>query len=991
MLLSPVWKSALIAVGVFTSMCSAVTESGAGLKTGSLRCEYLVNPIGVDDVRPRLSWRLSSTERGARQTAYEVQVATSADTLRAGTADLWSSGKVASDQQNGVEYAGTPMRSRQTAFWRVRTWNASDQAGPWSDIATWEAGLREPGDWQAKWITEGDVTPTARLKLLAASYETTNRKTTKDLLAILRPKVHDGRLDFIVESDYLGGDPAKDARKQLTVRYTLNDGPEITEILREGAHASLPPLPPQELRRAFGVAKPVARARLYATAMGLYDLRINGRAVTDSVFNPVWTDFRERVRYQAYDVTPLVKEGANAIAGSIGNGYYSGHIANSNYQFYGTRPALLAQLEITYTDGSTERVVTDDQWQKHAGPLVMSDVMLGEQYDARLAIPSSDPALPNDGQWSAVTVRDSNLPKSIDAQVAEPIRELEVLKAKHVTQPAPGKWLFDLGQNMVGVPRLRLNAPAGTRITVRYAEMLNPDGTIYTENYRAATSIDSYVCRGGGTETWQPQFTYHGFRYVELEGLTEKPDADTVLGIVQGSDTPAVGSFTCSDERINRLWNNIRWGQRGNFFGVPTDCPQRDERLGWMGDAQVFISTAVYNADVAAFFTKWLIDVDDAQMPDGAYQSTAPDTKLVRPGVPGWADAGVICPWQIYETYGDTRQLARHLPAMKRYVDWSLENSTNFIRDKNRGNDFGDWLAINAKTDKELLGTAYFAHSANLLAKSCRVLGDTAGQAKYAKLFGQIKAAFHDRYVKPDGTIGNGTQTCYALALAFDLLPNDERPTAAKMLADDVKAKGNHLSTGFLGVSYLLPTLSENGHADLAYTLLMQDTFPSWLFSIKHGATTIWERWDGYTPEKGFNSPGMNSFNHYSLGSCGKWLYERVAGIAQVPGSTGFEKLDIRPLTGGPLTHASAEYVSPRGPVKVSWKREGTKLTLDITVPPNASATVHVPTNNPNSVTESGKPAAKALGVKAAGNAADAAIFEIGSGTYRFEAETGRP
>ncbi|MDB5325674.1 MAG: alpha-L-rhamnosidase, partial [Phycisphaerales bacterium] len=858
MSLSTKIAAAAVAIGLFNLVCGTLTFAAEnGLTTQSLRCEYLSNPIGVDEPSPRLSWLLASDQRSVRQTAYEVQVATSAESLQAGKADLWGSGKVVSDRQNGIEYAGTPLKSRQAAYWRVRTWDQADHAGPWSEPASWEVGLRDPSDWQAKWISEGDVRPTAKLDLRYASYESTNRKTIKDVLPVLSGRMKDGRLDVVVNSESLGGDPSKNNKKQLTVRYTLDGGPEITEIFRENGRVWLPPLPPQELRRTFDVTRPVTKARLYATALGLYELRLNGQSVTDSVFNPNWTDYRQRARYQAFDVTALVKQGPNAIGGSIANGFYSGHIANSNYQFYGTRPALLAQLELTYADGSVERIGTDDKWRSHAGAIQMSDVMIGEQYDARMAVDGSKPNLAEDSAWSATVIRTDGLPKAIGAQVAEPIRELMTLPPKHVTEPAPGRWLFDLGQNIVGVPRLRLNAPKGTRVTIRFAEMLKPDGTIYTANYRAATSVDSYICRGGGTETWQPKFTYHGFRYIELDGLPGKPEIDTVMGVVLGSDTPSVGKFTCSDPRINQLWSNIRWGQRGNFFGVPTDCPQRDERLGWMGDAQVFISTAVYNADCAAFFTKWLTDIDDEQLPDGRFTSTCPDTGLVAAGVPGWADAGVICPWTIYQTYGDTRQLAQHLPAMKRFVDWCEQSgSTGLIRDKARGSDFGDWLSINADTNKELLGTAYFAYSTDLVARSCRVLGDTAGAEKYAALFEQIKTAFCKRYIAADGTIANGTQTSYALALAFDLLPAGERPAAAQKLADDVKAKGDHLSTGFLGVSYLLPVLTDHGQTDVAYRLLMQDTFPSWLFSIKQGATTIWERWDGYTPEKGFQRPG---------------------------------------------------------------------------------------------------------------------------------------
>ncbi|MDB5327630.1 MAG: Alfa-L-rhamnosidase, partial [Phycisphaerales bacterium] len=605
----------------------------------------------------------------------------------------------------------------------------------------------------------------------------------------------------------------------------------------------------------------------------------------------------------------------------------------------------------------------------------------------RLAFDPSAPDLAADNAWSPVKVRTDGLPPVIEAQVMEPVRELMTLPAKTLKQPQPGHWLFDMGQNMVGVPRLTLNAPAGTRVTIKFAEMLDPDGTIYTTNYRGAKSTDTYICRGDGPETWQPRFTFHGYRYVELTGLPTPPSIDAVQGVVLGSDTRSVGSFECSDPRINQLWSNIRWGQRGNFLSVPTDCPQRDERLGWTGDAQVFIGTAVYNADVAAFFTKWLVDVDDAQRPEGPYTNTVPNPSMDESGASGWSDAGVICPWTIYHTYGDKRQLARHLPGMMKWVDWSRAHSTNLIRDHDRGSDFGDWLSIGASTSKELLGTAYFAHCADLVSRSAKALGDEANAAKYAALFEDIKVAFRKKYFAADGSMVDGTQTTYALSLAFDLLPEGDRAAAAQRLADDVKAKGDHLSTGFLGVSYLLPALANHGQADIAYRLLFQDSFPSWLFSIKHGATTIWERWDGWTPEKGFQDAGMNSFNHYSLGSCGQWMYSSVAGIAQAPGESGFGRLAVKPLVGGGLSHVAASYDSIRGKIATAWHVKDGQLALDVTVPANVVATITVPTASPADVAESGVPAAKASGVKAAGTPSGSASFEVGSGTYHFTAK----
>jgi alpha-L-rhamnosidase len=590
----------------------------------------------------------------------------------------------------------------------------------------------------------------------------------------------------------------------------------------------------------------------------------------------------------------------------------------------------------------------------------------------------------DDVAWASATVREEK-PRPLEGQVTQPVRQTGELKPKAVKEPKPGQWTFDLGQNMVGVVRLKVLAPAGTKLTLRHAEMLNPDGTIYTKNLRGAPSVDTYVCKGGG-ETWQPTFAFHGFRYVELTGLPTKPADDAVTGIVIGTDIPRVGQFTCSDPRINQLMSNIWWGQRGNYLSIPTDCPQRDERLGWMGDAQVFVRTATTNADVAAFFTKWLVDVDDGQSAEGSFSDVNPNT-MGCGSVPAWADAGVICPWTIYQVYGDRQILERHLPAMTRWVEWCRKHSVDLIREKDRGNDYGDWLSIGSNTPKDLIGTAYFAYSTHLVAKSYRAIGKTEEAAKYERLFEDIKAAFNKRYVAADGRIKGNTQCCYAMAIRFELLPEEFRAKAAQYLEDDIRAKGWHLSTGFVGVSYLLPVLTGAGKVDTAYRLLMQDTFPSWLFSVKHGATTIWERWDGWTPERGFQDPGMNSFNHYSLGSCGQWIYDTAAGIGLDAEKPGFGHVIVHPRVGGGLTAVTASYDSIRGRIASAWTLKDGAFTLEITIPANVTATVYVPAKDAAAVTESGKPAASAEGVKLLRVEGGEAVFAVQSGKYTFAAK----
>lgn len=740
------------------------------------------------------------------------------------------------------------------------------------------------------------------------------------------------------------------------------------------------------LRKDFTLGKPVSKARLYATALGLYELHLNGQRVGDHLFAPDWTDYNKRVRYQVYDVTSLLTPGANTLAGLVGPGWYSGHIGLGGFQVWGKVPALFAQLEVTYTDGTVDRFITDASWKVHPGPILSSDFMLGEDYDARQETPGWDSPGLDVTKWTAATER-SEPPRSLDAQIDQPVTQTGALRPKTMREIKPGVWIYDMGQNMVGFVRLNISDPAGTKITLRHAEMLNPDGSLYTTNLRKALSVDTYICKGGGIETWQPRFTFHGFRYVELSGSPQPPSINAVAGIVVGTNIPRTGGFACSDPEINQLQSNIQWGMRGNYLSVPTDCPQRDERLGWMGDAEVFVRTAAYNGDIAAFFTKWLVDVDDAQTADGAFTDVSPSPAgkgARKSGTPAWGDAGVICPWTIYLMYGDTRILQQNLPAMKRWVDWCQAHSTNLIRDRDRGGDYGDWLSQGEITPKDLIGTAFFAYSTSLVAKACRVAGDTAAADKYDQLFEQIKTAFNQRYVMSNGRINSGTQTAYCMALRFDLLPDHLRAKAAQYLADNVADHGDHLTTGFVGVSHLLPALSSQNQLHTAYRVFLQDTFPSWLFSVKHGATTIWERWDGWTPKKGFQDPRMNSFNHYSLGSCGEWMFDTVAGIGLDPDQPGFKHIIIRPRPGGNLTQAQASYDSIHGKIATAWTLKNRTFSLNVTIPINTTATIELPTTNTSSVREGGMKTAASPGIKSLPSADGNAQFQVGSGDYRF-------
>jgi len=957
------------------------TACWSAIVTTDLRCEYLADPLGIDAVKPRLSWVLDGNQRGEVQTAYQILVASSVKQLEMGKGDLWDSGKVESDASSQIVYGGNELASREDCFWQVRAWDRAGKPGQWSSVAHWQMGLLQPADWKAKWIATATVEPTdLPLTVRHATYGVVPDGPVVDVTSVLAKRIEKNRLKIEVNNRSLGVDPADHVPKQLRIEYEYG-GKTFTNTINENQTMVLPePEPLPYLRKAFDLNSKPQRAILYATALGLYEMHINGQRVGDHVLAPDWTDYRKRVRYQAYDVTGLLKSGPNAMGALLANGWFSGHIGNGGFEYFGKSPAFLAQLEITYADGHTESVATDETWKSHPSPILSSDFMLGENYDARREISKWDKPGLNESDWNPIVLRDESSRK-LESQVMPPVRELCELKPRSIAEPTPGHWVFDLGQNMVGVVRLKVAASSGAEITLRHAEMLNPDGTIYTKNLRGAPSVDKFICNGDGTEVWQPRFTFHGFRYVELSGLDHRPDKGAVTGIVIGSDTARTGNFACSDSRINQLESNIQWGQRGNYVSIPTDCPQRDERLGWMGDAEVFVRTATYNADVAAFFSKWLVDVDDGQNAAGSFSDVSPNTMGVN-GVPAWGDAGVICPWTIYQVYGDKEILERHLPAMERWIDYLSQHSDHFIRDRDRGNDYGDWLSIGANTPKDLIGTAFFAYSTHLVARSCRALGRTEEADRYDQLFENIKSAFNQRYVKPDGRIEGNTQCAYAMALKFELLPDALRPKAAQYLEDDIKAKGGHLSTGFVGVSYLLPVLTEAGKADTAYELLLQDTFPSWLFSVKHGATTIWERWDGWTPEKGFQDPGMNSFNHYSLGSCGEYLFGGIGGIR--PASPGYKTILIRPIIRDGLTWAKTTYNSIHGPIATSWKRDGNRIELQVSVPVNTTATVCVPASDLSNITESGRPADRAAGVKFVRQENDAVEFEVGSGTYRF-------
>jgi alpha-L-rhamnosidase len=724
-------------------------------------------------------------------------------------------------------------------------------------------------------------------------------------------------------------------------------------------------LPPIELRRAFTVHTAPTNARLYLTAHGLYEAHLNGHRVGDHELAPGWTDYRDRVDYQTHDVTDLLQHGENVLEVTVADGWWSGYVGfdpRRSGAHYGTFPELIAELHL---DG--EVIGTDDTWQSRRATIRYADLLMGECHDLR-----REPK-----PWRDATVVDTDHTR-LTAAVAPPVRVTEELPAKSVSRTENG-FIVDFGQNVAG--RVRLTARGlqpGDRVVVRHGEALNTDGTLHTDNLRTAEATDILVAGAEPTVTFEPRFTCHGFRYAEVTGLAELSDED-ITAVVLGSDTPPAGEFTCDDQDIQRLHHNIQWGQRGNFVSVPTDCPQRDERLGWLADAQVFLPTACYNADVAAFFAGWLREVRGAQSEDGCFSNVAPRLAGVADeGAPGWADAGVLIPWHLYRTYGDEQVLADNLDAMCRWVDFVHRHNPDLVWRNKVGPHFADWLAPKS-TPREVVATAYFARSAELTGRAAAVLGR---ETHYQTLAAHIRKTFVESFTA-NGRIEGDTQTAYLLALAFELLPEDLVPSAVDRLAELVTEAGPAVTTGFLGVSLIAPVLDQFGHPDLAHALLNRTEPPSWLYPLRHNATTIWERWDGYTEEQGFQVPAMNSFNHYALGSVGEWLYRGVAGLDQAADSVGYRDLLIRPRLGR-LNQAAARYESVRGTISTAWSRVDGVLKLDVTVPPGATATVHVPTADPGGVRERGLPVREAAGVRVAGVESGTLVCRLTSGDFHF-------
>ena len=727
------------------------------------------------------------------------------------------------------------------------------------------------------------------------------------------------------------------------------------------------PQPCPLLRREFDVSPGIARARLYVTAQGVYEAQINGAVVGDHVMAPGWTSYNHRLRYQTFDVTGLLRPGRNALGAILGDGWYRGRLGygGGRRNIYGDRLALLAQLEIEYDDGTSQQVVSDDSWRVAAGPTLASDIYDGEICDARLELPGWSAPGFDDSQWRGVRLVERDL-ATLVAPTGPPVRRIETVAPVAIWQSPAGRTLVDFGQNLVGRLRITVNGPAGQTVTLRHAEVLE-EGELCTRPLRHAAATDRYTLAGVGPETWEPRFTFHGFRYAEVEGWPGELTADAIQAVVIHSDMERTGWFECSDPLVNRLHENVVWGMRGNFLDVPTDCPQRDERLGWTGDIQVFAPTASFLYDAAGFLQSWLADLAaDQADAKGVAPYFVPNimSAEVSPAA-AWGDAAAVVPWVLYQRFGDTGILAAQLDSMCAWVD-VIEAAAGPDRLWEQGIQWGDWLDPKAPPDKPgdartaayIVATAYFARSADIVAQAAAVLSRTALAEHYAALASEVRAAFARAYVTPDGRVVSDATTAYALALQFALLPTEEqRQLAGKRLAALVRGSGYRISTGFVGTPLVCDALCGAGEYDAAFRLLMQTECPSWLYPVTMGATTIWERWDSMLPDGSINPGEMTSFNHYALGAVADWLHRTVAGLA--PAAPGYRRIAIQPHPGGGLTSASARHRTPYGMAECSWQIAAGEMTVEIEIPANTSATVCLPNN-------------------------DEQAIEVGSGRYRW-------
>lgn len=850
-----------------------------------VKCEYRVNPIGIGNNRPRFGYRLKSNNYGVFQQSRRIVVSSSEEKLLNCEYDMWDSGETEETETVNIAYGGSKLKSRQTGYYKIFV-RIRDGGLLESDVNTFEMGLLNRADFRGTFV------------------------------------------GYINET------------KKVLTKGKFEEG-----------------LPSPHIRKGFEVRGEVKKARIYTTALGLYKFKINGQKVTEDVFTPGWTEYEKLVQYQTYDIDKVLKPGKNVISVVLGDGWFVGCVGLFGREYYGSYPiSYFCQIEIEYADGSVDAVYSDNTWKGSEGAIVYSDIFGGEYYDANKEIPGWEEPNFNDSSWSDLyqtPFKSVDFTGDLVAQSNPTMKVNEFVNPISVHKLDSNTYIYDMGQNMVGWVNFKLKGAKGSVLRFRYGEMLNQDNTLYTENLRNAKATDYYVCKGSGTEEFETSFTFHGFRYCEIQGMDYEPGLSDLKGCVVYSSMEPAGYFKCSDEIVNKLNSNILWGQKGNFMDVPTDCPQRDERLGWTGDTQVFCKSACYNMDMAAFYSKVMRDIKHAQRLDGSYPDIVPYVNISTnvhkhtggcdSGNPAWAECGIILPYTVYIYYNDISIIKDNYHSMQLFMEYLLNNSEDYIRPVVG---YGDWLSINDETPKDLIGTAYFAYCADLMEFMSRVIGRNDEAKYYKEMFGNVKNAFTAKYIdKLTGKIYGDAQTCYILALKMKLVDGELKEKVKANLKRKIVNNNGNLSCGFVGVSYLLPMLSENGLDDFAYDILLQKTFPSWGYSILNGATTVWERWNSYTKEIGFGDVRMNSFNHYSLGSIAEWMYQYMGGIKLDENSPGYKNFIIKPHIDprGRVTFTETRYNSVNGEIKSNWRQESGSFIMEFTVPPNTEASVYVP------------------------------------------------
>lgn len=882
------------AILIFAAVAISAVSLHAAIRPTHLRCEYLEKPMGIDKTSPRFEWKLESRERAQKQAAYRIYVATTLERLNANVGDLWDSGRVVSDETAQIAYEGSPLPSRQQAFWKVRVWDQDGKISL-SEPSSFEMGLLNTNDWKAQWI---------------------------------------GRTTDVEER------------------------------------------PAPMFRRTFVAGAKIKKARAYICGLGYYELRINGNRIGNDILNPGYTRYDKRALYVTYDVTSQLRPGPNALGVVLGHGWFNVQ-TKAVWDFHKApwreAPKFLFSLQIEFADGSTKTISSDESWRCSTGPIVFSSIYGGETYDARLEKPGWDSPGYNDADWDPIKVVAAPRGK-LAAQMHVPIQTFETLRPVKVTEPKPGTFIFDLGQNFAGYCELTVSGNAGTKVQLRHGERLSETGTLDTRDMEQhvkkldATQThqtDTYILKGQGAEKWHSRFTYHGFQYVEVTGLPGRPTAETLKGIFIHSAIPTAGRFECSNPLFNKITKAARWAYLSNLQGIPTDCPHR-EKNGWTGDAHLAAEQGIFTFDPSTLYTKWINDLGDEQHSSGMLPGIVPTSGwgYTWGNGPAWDSAFLLIPFHLYEYYGDTQILRDHFAGFKRYVDYLTSKAKDNIVDIG----LNDWAPYKTKTPADITSTAYYYRDAQITALAAKLSGNEADAKKYSDLAEKIKTSFNKKFFKADtGSYGNGSQTSLSCALYQGLCELQNKARVMEHLVKAVEKNNWHIDTGILGSKYVMNALLENGRADVGYRMAAQKDLPSWGHWIEQGATTLWEQWDG-----------KESRNHIMYGDVVAWFYKTLGGINPDPQSPGFKHFIIRPQPLGELTYAKAEYDSIRGKIVSDWRIVDGTFHLDVVVPANTTATISLPTSEPAKIKESGG-AVKPVQADGARTA-----IEVGSGKYQF-------